>query len=114
MPLSRLQNLKYLTYASQSKDFVLCHAVHQLGEVASLCGLVEVQFDIILEGDEEELDQGLCGKVDKLLIGNKFPSLSGVFLHRTIPVKLFPELEKRGLIRVIPSYESFWRYLEKR
>ena len=54
------------------------------------------------------MDKDLCGTLDHLLSGDKFPSLSSVLLHKTIPTELFPELHKTGRICVLPADEGFW------
>ena len=104
--LDAFPNLKYLTYGSPGKDFVIPYAVHQLDSVRSTCGLIEVSFDISL-GHGNQPDQGMCGILDRLLTGDKFPSLQRVGLHRTITPELFPELQKAQKLFVLN--ESFWR-----
>ena len=61
-------NLKYITYGSLGRDFVLRHAVRQLGNVTSTCGLIQIEFDIRLDDGKKGLYKDLCG-LDQLLNG---------------------------------------------
>ena len=79
--LDAFPNLKHLTYGSPGKDFVIPYAVRQLDSVRSICGLIEVSFDISL-GHGNQPDQRMCGILDRLLTGDKFPSLQRVGIHR--------------------------------
>ena len=103
--LDAFPNLKYLTYGSPGKDFMIPYAVRQLDLFRSTCSLIEVSFDISL-GHGNQLDQGMCGILDTLLTGDRFPSLQRVGLHGTITPELFPELKKTG--RLFTLVSTFW------
>ena len=106
--LDAFPNLKYLTYGSPGKDFMIPYAVRQLDSVQSTRGLIEVSFDISL-GHGNQPDQGMCGILDRLLTGDKFPSLQRAGIHRTITPELFPLLQKAQ--RLFVRKDSFWRGL---
>ena len=105
--LDWLPKLRYLTYGSPGKGFVLPYAVRQLGATTTH-QLIKVTFDIVLGNTEKQLDAALCGSIDDLLSGNKFPSLENVFLHRSVPVILFPKLSNTGLLQTLTFEESCW------
>ena len=104
--LDSFERLKYLTYGCPGKSIVLPYAARQLEAVASACNLVNIVFDIIMDGEEAELDQHTYRTLDDLLSGERFPSLQSVGLHKTIPPKLFPKLDRLGRLYVLP--QSFW------
>ena len=109
--LDWLPKLRYLTYGSPEKGFVLPYAARQLGKIARH-ELVTVAFDIRLDSHESQLDAGLCGSIDDLLSGGKFPSLENVFLHRSVAAILFPKLCKNGLLQTLRLEDSYWsRYV---
>ena len=87
------------------KGFILPYAARQLNAVASISGLVGVHFDISVDHGYQ-LDEDLCGIIDNLLVGDKFPSLRMVALHKTIAPELFPELKKTGRLFTLAS--TFW------
>ena len=111
--LDLLPNLKYLTYGSSEKDLVLPYAVRQSGAIASTkCSLVKITFDIKVDTSEAQLDTAICGRLDELLSGDKFPSLENVFLHRSIAAILFPKLCNNGLLQTLRPADSYWpRYV---
>ena len=86
---------------------MLPYAARQLEAVASVCNLVNTAFDIMMDREEEErLDQHTYRTLDDLLSGERFPSLQSVGLHKTIPPKLFPKLDRLGRLYIFP--QSFW------
>ena len=85
---------------------MLPYAARQLEAVASACNLVNIVFDIIIDGGKAELDQPTHRTLDDLLSGERFPSLQSVGLHKTIPPKLFPKLDRLGRLYILP--QSFW------
>ena len=105
--LDWLPKLRYLTYGSPGKGFVLPYAVRQLGATTTH-QLIKVTFDIVLGNTEKQLDAALCGSIDDLLSGNKFPSLENVLLHRSVPVIPFPKLSNMGLLQTLTFEESCW------
>ena len=109
--LDSLPKLRSLTYGSPNKGFVLPYAARQLGTIARH-ELVTVTFDIRLGSNESRSDAALCGSIDDLLSGGKFPSLENVFLHRSIAAILFPKLCNNGLLQTLRLEDSYWsRYV---
>ena len=105
--LDWLPKLRYLTYGSPGKGFVLPYAVRQLGATTTH-QLIKVTFDIVLGNTERQLDAALCGSIDDLLSGDNFPSLENVFLHRSVPAILFPKLSNTGLLQTLTFEDSCW------
>ena len=109
--LDWLPKLRSLTYGSACNGSVLPYAVRQLGKIARH-ELVTVTFDIELRSNKNKLDAGLCGSIDDLLSGGRFPSLENVFLHRSVAPILFPKLCNNGLLQTSRLEDSYWsRYV---
>lgn len=104
--LDSFPRLKYLTYGSCVKDFVLPYATRQLLAISSKSNLVQVTFDLRIDKTEGQLDTNMYRGIDNILSGEKFPVLKSVYLHMTIPFLLFPRLCKIGLLRALAK--SFW------
>ena len=103
--LGSFTNLKYLTYRSSGKDFVLPCAVRQIEALSSTCDITRVCFDIKVD-HEHQLDQDICRMLDSILAGEKFPSLQNVGLHGSIPPELFPMLNEAKRLFILE--ESSW------
>ena len=106
MSWTRFPNLKYLTYGTATKDVVLPYAIRQLGAITSKYNLIRVDFDMRLD-HKNQPDAELCKKLDDLLMGGKFSWVLSVRLRKTIPPKLFPQLNAAGRVRILRW--SFWK-----
>ena len=103
--LDSFPKLKHLMYGSPIKGFVLPYTVRQLKAASSTSELIGVYFDIRVDHGHQ-LDEDLCKVIDNLLVGDKFPSLGTVGLHKTIAPELFPELSRSQ--RLLFPDGSFW------
>ena len=53
------------------------------------------------------IDKDICGALDSLLNGKRFPFLRRVLLHETIPHEFFPKLHKAQLLKVHTAPEEY-------
>ena len=103
--LESYPNLKYLTYESYAKDFVLHYATRQLGSITSTCTLTQVTLDIGLDC-RYHLDRHLCRELDDILMRERFKSLQNIILHRAISPELFPKLNAAGRLKILKKSAS--------
>lgn len=104
--LDSFRHLKYLTFGSFERDFVLPYAIRQFELITTKCNVTQITFDINVEDTEHQLNADVCRTLDDILTGKKFPSLKAVYLHRKIPFLFFPKLSRAGLLKVCSI--SYW------
>ena len=101
--LSSLTKLRKIALYGGASSTIISQYARRISSVSSPCKILEIELVVYTDDYDKIRDD--CKHIDEALNRDKFPSLHSFQIFKEIPSTYFPNLEQRGVLKVLQWFK---------